>query len=96
MLDPTDKAAFDGMVTQLREVDPRFCRRVDRMSRPKRRLKTAHAILLWTVAPLCIVYGGWTGLLLAVLAVGYGTYLFNRRNGTSPAPMWWTAPRKHA
>ncbi|GAA0479562.1 hypothetical protein Ade02nite_39450 [Paractinoplanes deccanensis] len=91
MLDPTDKAAFDGLVTHLRENDPRFCRHLDRMSRPKRRLRTALAILLWTVAPLCVVYGGWTGLLLSVLAVGYGSYLFAKRNGNAPAPAWWTA-----
>ncbi|XVU25253.1 DUF3040 domain-containing protein [Actinoplanes sp. CA-054009] len=96
MLDPTDKAAFDGLVTHLREDDPTFCRRVDRMGRPRRRLRTALAVLLWTIAPLCIVFGGWTGVLMAVLAVGYGTYLFTRRNGTSPSPLWWTAARKHA
>jgi hypothetical protein len=93
MLDPTEKAVFDGLVTHLREVDPRFYRRVDRMSRPKRRLRTATAILLWTIAPFCIVFGGWTGLLMAVLAVGYGTYLYNKRNGNTPTPMWWTATR---
>ncbi|MEV4343687.1 DUF3040 domain-containing protein [Actinoplanes sp. NPDC049596] len=95
MLDPTDKAAFDGMVSQLREIDPRFCRRVDRMSKPKRGLRTVLAVLLWTTAPLCIVFGGWTGLLMAALAVGYGTFLWTKRNGNTPAPLWWTATRGH-
>ena len=93
MLDPREKAVFDGMVTQLRSEDPTFSRRVDRLTKPRHTLRLTAAILLWTLAPVSIVYGGWTGLILAVLAVTYGALLFRRRNtDTAPQP-WWPATR---
>jgi DUF3040 family protein len=79
VLDPQEKVVFDGMVTQLRAGDPRLAQRLDRMCRPRRRLRTTIAILLWTLAPLCIVFGGWTGLIMAVVAVGYGCAIYFRR-----------------
>jgi hypothetical protein len=94
VLDPTEKYVFDGMVTQLRADDPAFERRLDRLVHPRRRLRVALAVLLWTLVPVCILLGGWTGLLLAVLASGYGAYLMTRR--TRPARgtddfSWWSS-----
>jgi hypothetical protein len=88
VLDPQEKAVFDGIMTQLRDDDPSFVRRVDRISKPRRRVRLTAAILLWTLTPWCIVYGGWTGLILAVLALGYGTLLFSRRHQSASPPLW--------
>jgi hypothetical protein len=97
VLDPSEKYVFDGMVTQLRAEDPAFERRVDRLIHPRRRLRVAIAVLLWTLAPVCIVFGGWTGLLMAVVASGYGAYLISKPAGMA-APSdgfsWWSASRR--
>lgn len=93
MLDPREKAVFDGMVSQLRTDDPRFARRVGRLSRPRHPVRLTAAILLWTLAPWCVVYGGWTGLVVAVVTVAYGAFLFSRRRSTAPQPVWWTSTR---
>ena len=81
MLDPQEKAEFEGLVTRLRVADPKFCRRVDRMGVPRPRLYTTIAFMLWAFAPLCIVFGGWTGALFAVVFIAYGLRLYIRRNG---------------
>jgi len=94
VLDPQDKFAFDGMVTQLRADDPRFVRRIEKIGRPRHRLRVTLGILLWTIAPICIVYGGWTGLIMAVVAVGYGARLMIKRTGlTGDAEgfSWWSS-----
>jgi len=80
VLDPNEKLIFDDMVTHLRADDPRFRRRIGRLSRPRRRMYAALAILLWTMAPVCIVYGGWTGVLLAAVGSCYGAYLMTHRH----------------
>jgi hypothetical protein len=87
VLDPEEKAAFDGLVTQMRSSDPGFTRRVDRLSRPRPRIRMALAVLLWTFAPISLVVGGWTGALMALLAVAYGISLFRKRHGTVPASL---------
>lgn len=86
MLDPQEKAKFDGLVTQLREADPDFCRRVDRMGLPRPRLYTTAAFTLWSLAPLCIVLGGWTGVLFAAIFIAYGLRLYVRRNRRPEKP----------
>ncbi len=93
MLDPQEKAEFDGLVTLLRTTDPRFCRRMNRMTKPRTLLYTTAAATLWILAPVCIVFGGWTGALFAVLAIGYGFRLYTKRNGHRPQPAWWVATR---
>ncbi len=93
MLDPQEKAEFDGLVTLLRASDPKFCRRVDRMSRPRPLLYTTAALALWILAPICIVFGGWTGALFAVVLTGYAFRLYAKRNGHKPEPAWWVATR---
>ncbi|MCA2215748.1 DUF3040 domain-containing protein [Jidongwangia harbinensis] len=98
MLDPNEKYVFDGMVMHLRAADPAFERRLDRLVHPRRRLRVALAVLLWTLVPVCILLGGWTGLLLAMLASGYGAHLMTRRTGPArPAGgfSWWSSsPRR--
>jgi hypothetical protein len=93
VLGPNEKAAFDGMVTRLRADDPVFSRRVDRLGRPRRGLRVATAVLLWTLAPLCVVFGGWTGLIMAVVAIGYGTGLVAGRRGRVDGTSWLTHRR---
>jgi len=93
MLEPNEKAVFDGMVSQLRADDPRFSQKVDRMCRPRRRLYLAMAILLWTIAPFCIVFGGWTGVIMAVVAVAYGGNLMLRRGGDARQTLWSSVRR---
>ena len=91
VLDPNEKLVFDGLVNQLRDEDPRFSRKLERIGRPRRKMRVALAILLWTIAPVCIFTGGWTGLLMAVIAVSYGAYLVTRRDGMSRQPTWWSS-----
>jgi DUF3040 family protein len=93
VLDPQEKAVFDGMVTELRVGDPRLTQRLDRMCRPRRQVRRALAILLWTIAPFCIVFGGWTGLIMAVVAVGYGFAIYFKRGlGAGETP--WSSTRR--
>lgn len=97
MLDPNEKYVFDGMVSQLCADDPAFARRVDHLGRSKRRLGFTLAVLLWTMTPFLIVFGGWTGLLMAVVASGYGAHLMTKRNrpaGDAHGFSWWPSRRR--
>ena len=97
MLDPDDKYRFDDMVTRLRADDPAFVRSIDNLAHPRRRLRVTLAVLLWTIAPVCIVYGGWTGLLMAVVAAAYGAHLMARRSGLGAEAdgfSWWSNSRR--
>jgi hypothetical protein len=94
VLDPNEKLAFDSMVNRLRDEDPRYLRRIERIGRPRRKLRVALAVLLWTLAPVCIVFGGWTGLLLAVIAVAYGAFLVTRRDVMGGQPAWWSSSNR--
>lgn len=78
MLKPEEQQLFAGLVAGIEADDPGFTRRATRAARPPRWWAIV-AVLLWTIAPICIVYGGWTGLIEAFLAGGYGTYLMRRR-----------------
>jgi hypothetical protein len=91
VLDPNEKLAFDNLVTQLRTDDPRFLRRVGRLSRPKRRLRTPLALLLWISAPISIVYGGWTGVIFAVVAICCGARLIVKSDGKPAGFSWWSS-----
>jgi hypothetical protein len=93
VLDPNEKAVFDGMVSQLREDDRRFSHKVDRMCRPKRRLYQTMAILLWTMAPICILFGGWTGVIMAVVGAAYGWQLWVKRGGGTCQTPWSSSRR---
>jgi hypothetical protein len=67
--------AFEAIVARLRADDPEFTRTVDKLGGPPSKRRLRLAVLLWTIAPVCVVLGGWTGLLMAVVAVAYGSYL---------------------
>jgi hypothetical protein len=95
VLDPNEKVVFDGMVSRLRDEDPSFLRKIERLGRSRRKMRVALAVLLWTLAPLCIVFGGWTGLLFAVVGVAYGAFLVTRRDGMGGRPAWWSSSNRH-
>ncbi|GAA4594611.1 fatty acid desaturase [Actinoplanes octamycinicus] len=88
MLEPRDEREFDSLVSRLRDTDPAFTRRCDRLQARQRRRWLIMAVLLWTVAPLCLFFGGWTGVLEAVLAVVYGAWLLRKRSRATEAPAW--------
>jgi hypothetical protein len=67
--------AFEAIVAQLCADDPDFTSRIQKLGGPPSKKRVGFAVLLWTMAPLCVVFGGWTGLLVAVVAVAYGAYL---------------------
>jgi hypothetical protein len=94
VLDPHEKSVFDGMVNQLREDDPKFAGRFDRVGRPRRRFRKVTAILLWIIAPVCIVMGGWTGFFMAIAAAGYAIHLVTRKTGLAGGSgfSWWSSP----
>jgi hypothetical protein len=97
VLDPNEKHVFDEMVTHLRTADPTFVRRIDRIGYPRRRLRATVAVLLWTMAPVCIVVGGWTGLLFAVVGSGYAARLMAGRKGFAGVTdgfSWWSSSRR--
>jgi Protein of unknown function (DUF3040) len=97
VLDPYDKRVFEGMVERMHADDPKFVRRIDRLGSPRRRLRATMAILLWTITPFCIVLGGWTGLIMAVVAAGYGVKLINKRSGMTGGTngfSWWSSGKR--
>ena len=71
MRDPT----FETIVARLCADDPEFTGRVQKLGGPPSKRRVSLAVLLWALAPVCVVFGGWTGLLTAVIAVAYGSYL---------------------
>jgi hypothetical protein len=93
VLEPNEKAVFDGMISRLRVDDPRFSHKVDRMCRPRRRFYQAMAVLLWTMAPICIVFGGWTGVIMAVIGTAYGWQLWVKRGGGANQTLWSSSRR---
>ena len=93
MLEPNEKAVFDGMVSQLRTDDPKFSHKVERMCRPRRRLYLTMAVLLWTMAPFCISFGGWTGVIMAVVGVAYGWRLWVKQAGGASQTLWSSSRR---
>ena len=96
MLDPFEKQVFDGLVKQLRADDPTFVRRIDRLGYPRRRRRTFAAVLLWTIAPVCMFLGGWTGFFMGVTAIGYATYLALHKPGLAGGSgfAWWSSSRR--
>jgi hypothetical protein len=80
VLDPSEKSVFEGLVSQLRG-DQKFSHRIDRLGSPRRRMRTAVAVLLWTLAPVAMIVGGWTGFFMAVVGVAYGIHLVARKGG---------------
>jgi hypothetical protein len=75
VLKPEEQQVFADLVARIEAGDPRFTHRA---ARPPQWWAIV-AVLLWTIAPICIVYGGWTGLIEAFLAGGYGAHLMRKR-----------------
>ncbi len=74
-----------------------YFRSVDKLAHPGRRLRVGVAVLLWTLVPVCIVFGGWTGLLMAVVGAAYGGHLMARSSGLGEQAdgfSWWSSPRR--
>lgn len=97
MIDPNEKYAFDDMITRLRAADPKFVKKIDRIGHPRREFRLALAILLWTMAPVAIFTGGWTGFLMAVVGSGYAAHLVATRKGFAGAAdgfSWWSSSRR--
>ncbi|GAA3957368.1 DUF3040 domain-containing protein [Actinoplanes auranticolor] len=67
--------AFEAIVARLCADDPEFTSRMKKLGGPPSKKRVGLAVLLWALAPVCVVFGGWTGLLTAVIAVAYGSYL---------------------
>jgi Protein of unknown function (DUF3040) len=81
VLDPNEKLVFDGLVSRLRDEDPSFLRKLERIGRPRRNRR--------------IVFGGWTGLLMAVVAISYGALLVTKRDDRSGHPAWRSSSHRH-
>jgi hypothetical protein len=94
VLDPHEKSVFDGMVNQLQSEDPRFAERLGRAGQPRRRLRKITAILLWMIAPICVIVGGWTGFFMAIAAAGYAAHLMTKKTGLAGGSgfSWWSSP----
>ncbi len=75
MLKPEESQVFAGLMERLQAEDPNFARRA---ANPPRWWATI-GVLLWTAAPICIVLGGWTGLIEGILAGIYGSHLLRKR-----------------
>lgn len=88
MLDPKEKNVFDRLVTQLGTEDPDFAQRMEKIAQRRRVLRVTFAVLLWIFAPVSLAVGGWTGALMAVLAVGYGIHLYRTREIAKRAPSY--------
>ena len=89
MLDPKEKSVFDRLVSQLDSEDPDFAQRMEKLTQRRRVMRVTLAVVLWVFAPISLAVGGWTGALMAVLAVGYGMYLYRTRE-TPGLRLWPT------
>ncbi|NMO53836.1 DUF3040 domain-containing protein [Actinoplanes sp. TBRC 11911] len=87
MLDPKEKSVFDRLVSQLDSEDPDFAQRMAKLTQRRRVWRVTLAVVLWVFAPVSLAVGGWTGALMAVLAVLYGVYLYRTRE-TPGLKLW--------
>ena len=72
--------AFDAIVSQLADDDPEFVHWVRNFDGPRGTTRRVLAVLLWTLAPMCIVLGGWTGTIMALVGGAYGAHLMRHRD----------------
>jgi len=94
VLDPEEKDTFDGLVNQLRADDPAFADRLTRLEHPHHGWRLALAALLWMAAPVSVIFGDGTGLLMAIVALGYGLALAAQYPGPTDGTgrSWWSTP----
>jgi len=83
VLSSYDRRQFNEIVSGLLAEDPEFGTRNNQQPRnlPPRPVV---ALLLWLSMPFVVTLGGWTGLLMAVVAAAYGVHLWYR--GRPPEP----------
>jgi hypothetical protein len=66
---------FNTIIRELQDDDPTFARHLRDIPQEQRRRRRRWAGALWLLAPMLIIIGGWTGLLLAVIASCVGVLL---------------------
>jgi hypothetical protein len=89
VLSSYDRRRFNEIVSGLLAEDPGFgaSHRPPRGDLPRRPVV---AVLLWLSMPFVIAVGGWTGLLVAVVAGGYAAHLWLRGQAApNPEPPTW-------
>ena len=85
MLSSYERRRFNEIVSGLLVEDPEFGIRNDtppKIVRPRPMV----ALLLWLSMPFMVAMGGWTGLLVAVVAGAYGVHLRFRGRPLRPTP----------
>jgi len=77
VLSSYDRRQFNEIVAGLLAEDPGIGARYDS---PRRELppRPLVAVMLWVSMPFLVTVGGWTGLLVAVIAAAYGVHLWSR------------------
>jgi hypothetical protein len=71
VLSSYERRRFNEIVSGLLAEDPAFGTSSETQLRPR----PLAAVLLWLSMPFLVALGGWTGLLMAVVAGGYGAHL---------------------
>jgi hypothetical protein len=75
MLSQDDRHRLDEIERNLRADDPRFVARMELGRDPRRRRIAFLCLLLWAIAPIVAVLGGWTAALAAAPLLLVGTAL---------------------
>lgn len=77
MLSSYDRRRFNEIAAGLLAEDPAFGMRHDTPPR-NQSPRPGAALMLWLSMPVLVALGGWTGLLVAGVAGGYGAHLWFR------------------
>jgi Protein of unknown function (DUF3040) len=77
VLNSDERRRFNEIASRLLADDPDLGRRHQQPLRHRPR-RPVLAVLLWMSMPFIIGAGGWTGLLIAVVAGGYAAHLWFR------------------
>ncbi|MGE5826936.1 MAG: DUF3040 domain-containing protein [Micromonosporaceae bacterium] len=75
MLSQDDRHRLDEIERHLRADDPRFVARMEQGPDPRRRRIVLLCLLLWALAPIVGVLGGWTAALAVAPLLLVGTAL---------------------
>lgn len=75
MLSSHERRRFNEIVSGLLAEDPGFGVRNEAPAKIVRRPRPLIALALWLSMPFMVALGGWTGLLMAVVAGVYGAHL---------------------
>jgi hypothetical protein len=74
VLSSYERRRFNEIVSGLLSEDPEFGTRSETQLR-NLRPRPVVAVLLWLSMPFLVALGGWTGLLMAIVAGVYGAHL---------------------